>query len=179
MEFLAYNQQPDHARGFTLLELLIAIAVAAILLAVAIPSYRSVVQRNSIAANVNDLVGDLNYARSQAVTRGQDVYICSSKDQVKCNGGTNWSTGWVVYAAIDPSASAPAPTTDNRLRVHSATASDFTLDAKGNALSFNSSGFAVGGGDTFTAKASDVNRTTRIAVAVTGRIEIEHQDDAS
>lgn len=168
-------QTGGRTRGFTLLELLISIAVAAILLAIAVPSYRSVVQRNSIAANVNDLVGDLNYARSEAVTRGQDVYICSSTDQLKCNGGENWSSGWVVYAATDPSTSSPVPTPDNRLRVRGRTTVDFELAANGDSLRFNSSGFAMAG-STFTAKASDVPRTTEISVAATGRVEINRNN---
>lgn len=164
-------QTGRRTRGFTLLELLIAMAVAAILLAIATPSYRSVVQRNSIAANVNDLVGDVNYARSEAVTRGQDVYICSSTNQLDCNGGENWSSGWVVYAATDPSTSSPVPTADNRLRVRGRTTADFELAANGDSLRFNSNGFAMAG-NTFTAKAGDVSRTTTISVAATGRVEI-------
>ena len=166
------------ARGFTLLELLITIAVAAILLAIAIPSYRSVVQRNAMAATVNDLVGALNYARSEAVTRGQDVVICSSNNQLNCNAGEDWSTGWVVYAALDPSEASPVPTADNRLRVHGPVGADFNVTAGSDSLNFNSSGFAMSG-DTFTAEASDAGQVTEVRVAVTGRVEIVRRADDS
>ena len=165
-------------RGFSLLELLVTIAVAAILLAVAIPSYRSVVQRNAMAATVNDLVGDLNYARSQAVTRGQDVFVCSSNNQLNCNGGKDWSTGWVIYAAVDPSENSPTPTKDNRLRVHGPVGAGFQISAGGGSLSFNSSGFAMSG-DTFTAKGNDVGQVTQVRVAVTGRVELVRRADDS
>lgn len=163
-------------QGFTLLELLIAIAVAAILLAVAVPSYQGLVQRNSLTANVNDLVGDLNYARSEAVTRGQDVYICSSNDQSNCNAGTDWSKGWVVYAATDPSASSPNPTPDNRLRVRGKTAENFGLSGGIDSLHFTANGFAASL-TSFTATADDVARATKLTVSATGRVKISHEDN--
>lgn len=170
------NRGHDPEQGFTLLELLIAIAVAAILLAVAVPSYQSLVQRNSLTANVNDLVGDLNYARSEAVTRGQDVYICSSNDQSSCNAGTDWSKGWVIYAATDPSATNPAPNDDSRLRVRGQTAKNFSLSGGVSSLNFTANGFAASL-TTFTATADDVARATKMTVSASGRVKISHEDN--
>lgn len=157
--------------GFTLLELIVSLAVAAILLGIAIPSYRSVVQRNSVTAQVNDLVGDLNYARSEAVTRGQTVFVCSSGDHLHCADTGNWSQGWVIYAADDPSAADPTPTASNRIRVHEPTQKTLKLTTTVKApLSFDANGFA-GSGRTFEASANGTSKTTRITIAATGRIE--------
>ncbi|WP_084188932.1 GspH/FimT family pseudopilin [Salinisphaera hydrothermalis] len=159
-----------NVRGFTLLELMVTLAVAVVLLTIAIPSYRSVVTRNSLATNVNDLVGSLNYARSEAVGRGTTVYVCASRNQSSCRDDGVWSDGWIVYAPA-PDATDTSPATDNILRVHGATGSGFTLTANGGApLSFNADGFAIVG-RTFTATTENGGNTTSVTVASTGRID--------
>lgn len=159
--------------GFTLLELLVTIAVAAVLLGIAIPSYRGMVQRNSLAAQVNDLVGDLNYARSQAVTRGAPVSLCVSKNQSSC-GGSEWTQGWVVYAQ-DPSNALKAGT-DNTLRVHQALSSQITMTGNTNIQSnatFDSNGFAMGSLGSFTIVGDDLTQATCVRISGTGRVRTE------
>lgn len=83
--------------GFTLLELMITVAIAAILLTVGVPSFRSVIQNNRAAIQTNDLLSALSLARSEAVKRGAAVSVCPSATQSACSGGTDWSVGWIVY----------------------------------------------------------------------------------
>lgn len=78
--------------GFTLVELLIAVALVAILTAIALPSFREFSIRMQVTELTNDLVHDLNIARSEAVKRGTDVVVEAS---------TTWSGGWVVKAGAD------------------------------------------------------------------------------
>ncbi|MES1930385.1 type-4 fimbrial pilin related signal peptide protein [Salinisphaera dokdonensis CL-ES53] len=169
----------QRARGFTLLELLVTIAVAAILLAIAIPSYRSVVQRNAMAATVNDLVGDLNYARSQAVTRGQRVYVCKSSGNSACNAGGDWSQGWLVYV---PDPDSTTPTRANTLRVRGALEGQITISGNNNVDSvafFDPNGFAMGSIGTFTANADSTAQQTEIVISGTGRIRTEKTVETS
>jgi type IV fimbrial biogenesis protein FimT len=63
------------AAGFTLLELLITMSVATILLTIAIPSFQYVTNSNRIAGEVNGLLGDLQFARSEAIKEGQYVSV--------------------------------------------------------------------------------------------------------
>ncbi|AWN17020.1 GspH/FimT family pseudopilin [Salinisphaera sp. LB1] len=157
-------------RGFTLLELMVTIAVAIVLLTLAIPSYRSLVTRNSLASNVNDLVGSLNYARSAAVSRGTTVYVCASQNQTTCRDDGVWSDGWIIYAP-DPSTTDTSPHSSNMLRVHGATGSGVKLTANHDApLSFNADGFAIIG-RTFTATTEDGRTSTSVTVASTGRVD--------
>ena len=161
------------ANGFTLLELLVTIAVAAILLAIAIPSYRSVVQRNAMAATVNDLVGDLNYARSQAVTRGRRVYVCKSSGNASCAGGGDWSQGWIVYA---PEPDNDTPKRDNILRVRSALEGQIVITGNNNVESrvfFDSNGFAMGSIGTLTATAESTTQNTEVVISSSGRVRTE------
>ncbi|ROO25509.1 GspH/FimT family pseudopilin [Salinisphaera orenii] len=159
------------SRGFTLLELVVALTVAAILVAVAIPSYQSLIERNTLAATVNDLVGDLNYARSEAVTRGRNVYLCSSRDQNSCTSDGNWSDGWILFVTSDRDPADPSESIDQYLRVHNGADSAVAIETEDNGpLRFNSNGFAMVG-RTFKASANDQPESRDIVVSATGRVE--------
>lgn len=82
------------AAGFTMIELMITIALVAIVLSLAYPSFVSVINSNRLAGASNDLIGDLQYARSEAIRRNTRVSVCASSDGGTCSGG-DWSD-WVV-----------------------------------------------------------------------------------
>lgn len=84
-------------RGFTLGELLVTISVIAILLSLAVPSFETVVLNNRRANAVNQLVSTMHAARSEAVTRNQQVTICPSSNGAGCTGG-DWQDGWIWFA---------------------------------------------------------------------------------
>jgi type IV fimbrial biogenesis protein FimT len=83
-------------RGFTLIELMITVSLVAILLSVAIPSFREVIQNNRAASQANALLAAFNLARAEAVKRGEQVRVCPSSDQATCSGGSDWTVGWIV-----------------------------------------------------------------------------------
>lgn len=161
-------------RGFTLLELLVTIAVAAILLGIAVPSYRSMVQQNTMASVANDLVGDLNYARSQAVTRGQPVYLCKSADQSTCTNAGDWSQGWIVYSP-NPDGGAQTPD-DSLIRVHAAVNGQITISGDSHtedSVSFNANGFAMTSNGSFELKGAATSDKTDVIISTSGRIRTE------
>ena len=91
--------------GFTLTELLAVISIAAILAALAAPSFRDMVRDNRVTASTNTLIAHLAFARSEAITRRTTVVLCRSADPVNitpvCGGGvTDWTTGWLVFANV-------------------------------------------------------------------------------
>jgi type IV fimbrial biogenesis protein FimT len=88
----------DRNSGYTLLELLVTVSVLAIAVAAAGPAVSGFVETNRVAARVNDLVSSLNFARSEAVTRGQPVSACpANASRTACAGTTDWSAGWLVF----------------------------------------------------------------------------------
>ncbi len=87
-------------RGVTLLELLITVAIAAVLLSMAIPSFDGLIKRNRLNSAYNALLGELSYTRSEAVQRAQTVSICASSDDATCNSA-NWESGRLVFVDIN------------------------------------------------------------------------------
>ena len=83
--------------GLTLVELLITIAVAGILLSLAVPSFRTMIQNNKMASHANEMVSSINLARNEAVKRGIRVKIKASST----DGSNEWGKGWKVWADID------------------------------------------------------------------------------
>ena len=81
------------ANGFTLLELMTAIAVMAVLLSVGVPSFIQIVRNNRITAQTNEMVAALNIARSESIKRGIPVSVCSSTDGTSCAGSGNLGHG--------------------------------------------------------------------------------------
>ncbi len=90
--------------GLTILEIMIAIAVLGILLAVGVPSYTHISISNRLTSDTNALVASMQFARSEAITRGESVTVCAANVGLDaCSGGGNWSSGWVILdAAANP-----------------------------------------------------------------------------
>lgn len=83
------------ANGFTLIELIVTIAVASILVAVAIPNFRTLLQNNRMTTHVNEFLSDVNFARSEAIKRRSNITICTSTTGTSCTGG-NWRDGRLI-----------------------------------------------------------------------------------
>ena len=88
--------------GFTVLELMIVIAMMGVLMAVGIPTFTSMITTNELADTTNDLLISLKRARAEAITTGRDVIVCSSTDASTCSGTAgNWNKGWLVFVDRD------------------------------------------------------------------------------
>ena len=127
--------------GFSLLELMVVITIVAVLMALGVPSYRYVTNSNRVSAEVNALLGDLQFARSEAIKEGATVTVCPTSDPTAnlpiCNpASSEWDKGWIVTS----------PTvTPNVLRIQQAFANtNDTFMSVGNqkSITFDRNGFA-------------------------------------
>jgi len=98
--FTSPAKTPGSQRGFTMIELFITVLVLAIILAIATPNLRDLLQRNKLVAQTNDLVADLNLARNSAISQGERIVICASSnaDSATPTCGNNWSAGWIIFS---------------------------------------------------------------------------------
>jgi len=84
-------------RGFTLIEVIVVMALAGILVAIALPDFVSFMKNNTRTSTVNDLLASMHVARSEAITRNGRVMLCPSTDGGSCDGGSDWENGWLVF----------------------------------------------------------------------------------
>ncbi len=87
-------------KGFTVIELMTAVAVVAIAASVAVPSYNTVINNNRRVTAINQMVSTMHAARSEAITRNSQVTICPSTNGSNCTGG-NWKDGWIFFPDLN------------------------------------------------------------------------------
>jgi type IV fimbrial biogenesis protein FimT len=131
--------------GFSITELMVVMAIVAILLGIGVPSYRYITNSYRMSAEVNGLLGDLQYARSEAIKEGQTVTVCVSTNRTTCTGGTAWANGWIVFS--DLNGNAQVDPGDTVLRVQGAFTGripdTFNADNAVSAIRYNREGFAT------------------------------------
>lgn len=95
------QEASTRTRGFSLAELLVSVAVLAILLAMAAPAYARLAGRTHAATARNALHASLNHARIVAATRNAQVVVCPSEDANRCDRSTRWQQGWIAFVDLD------------------------------------------------------------------------------
>ncbi len=135
--------------GYTMIELIMVIALVAVLGTIAIPGFQYVTTSNRVATEVNGLLGDMMFARSEAIKEGQTVTICiSNVGGTACAGNAAdgaWQLGWIVF--LDTNGDQQVNNGEAVIRVQAPfTGTDtFVAPTNFNALTFNRLGYAPTG----------------------------------
>ncbi|POR11794.1 GspH/FimT family pseudopilin [Diaphorobacter sp. LR2014-1] len=172
--------------GFTLIEIMVVIAITAILLLIGIPSMRAMAERNAVAGHVNALVGSITLARAEAIKRNTPVVICRSTnaetaDPPTCaSSGTGWQSGWIVFMERSGTGTQYQPSQgDVLLRVQGALTDSGGIEQnKFIKLQFRSTGLLSTGNSQFTFNSASLtsNQQRRVCVAMTGRARLIDND---
>ncbi len=133
----------------TLFELLVVMMIIAILAGIGIPTYRYVTTSGRMSSELNALLGDLQFARSEAAREGQTVSVCiaaSTASPYSCasSEATDWQKGWLVFSDLSGNGVYDSGAGDTVLRVQGPFASSDTFTASNDVgvVTFNRDGFA-------------------------------------
>jgi type IV fimbrial biogenesis protein FimT len=133
-------------RGFTLIEIMIALLVLAILASISIPSIQPIIRKNRLTTETNRLLADLAYSRAEGIMRSGTVMLCSSADGAACIG-EDWTSGRLIYADLNGNGT-PDPAGGEILRYTEAPHTETTITPGGITypLVFQQRGFLAGAG---------------------------------
>jgi type IV fimbrial biogenesis protein FimT len=146
--------------GFSLIELMITLAIAAIVLAAGVPAFGDLVQDNRLVTQINELVTDLNLARSEAIKQAAPVTVCKRNNAgTGCNNAGSWQNGWIVFldsdrdGSVDDDGDAALCETgeDCILRVHAPLPAGNTIRYRqvNDRITYDTQGFSYGFNGTF------------------------------
>lgn len=154
------KQNPNAKKGFTLIELLVAMVILGILVAAGVPGMQTLLANMAVRSTSDKLVNSLAYARGEAVSRVENVSVCSSNNGVSC--GATWADGWIVTSADG-----------TVLRVVDNSAANTAIAPSGPAtIAFDAQGENTQAASAFTVSSSSGTQTRQISVSVTGYTSI-------
>ncbi|ANB01445.1 GspH/FimT family pseudopilin [Ectothiorhodospira sp. BSL-9] len=156
-------------RGFTLVELMITLAVAAILATIAVPGFMNLIQTNRVVTQTNELVSAFNLARSEAIRRGVPVTVAAST-------GDDFASGWCVHLGN-------ACDGDDRLRAYPGMSNMAVGVSGGQPIVFNGRGVKESPAGTVTliikpsgCAAGTTGRSRTLEIINTGRVSVTQGD---
>lgn len=177
----AHRPRKGGPQGFTLVELMITVAVLAIVVTLAAPSFSDLINRNRLTGAANEIVGALQTARMEAVRRNASVVLCPSTDGASCSGA-DWQR-LIIFSDNDGDVTVDAAD-DDVIRDVTVSTGGIVVNPSSNTatnqrIGFGASGFArVGGagaregGLSVCSDQLDAAENTRDVVVAVSRVSV-------
>lgn len=168
------------SKGFTLFELVVVMLIAGILASIGTASFRYVTTSNRIASEINGLLGDMQFARSQAVKTGNPVTVCpvTIASSTTCAASSTWTGGWIVF--LDLNGNGTVDAADLIIRTQKSISPDTLVSSLSTFkyITFNREGFGTSGltsWATVNLNSNPVNAQWRrcLAVSAVGALTVE------
>lgn len=154
--------------GFTLIELLATLTLLVILISLGVPNFRVHAANSSVTDAANAMLGAINQARHEAVTRGRPVCLCQSDDGSSCGDSDAWESGWIL---IERACSDSGETLGIQSPIDRATiVGDITV------IDFTSRGYLLGNSVGFRISAPQGTRTRHVCVSRIGLARVQVDD---
>lgn len=143
------------SNGFTLIELMVTVAILGILSALAAPSIQGTIVKSKLTGVGNEFIGNIQRARNEAVSKNTCVSMCMSANTDNAsptctNAGVDWQAGWILFLNPTCNAALTAPATaPDLISVHRTAGTDYFLNTQSGgavrSMMFNSLGNPGGG----------------------------------
>jgi type IV fimbrial biogenesis protein FimT len=137
--------------GFTLLNLLVTLAVAGIILTVGVPALKGLSARTQQTAEINNFVRHLHLTRSYAIKTGLNHVLCPSADGLVCLGSNRWDQGYILFEDLNRDGTRSPD--EKLLHAHRST-KRFVIDMQSSSgrtqVTYRQDGFSVGSNLTLT-----------------------------
>jgi len=133
--------------GFTLIELMVAVAVLAILLTLAVPSFAGLMRSSQVSSQTNSLVTAFNVARSEASKRGMPVTVCAADAGLAdCSASAaDWKNGWLIITDLGAPGKLDLAAGDMLLEKSVAASEQLQLKTEYSFVRFNANGARMNG----------------------------------
>lgn len=163
-----------HARGLTLLEMLITLSIIAILMTVVAPNVQSILKSNRVTADINNFSAVAQQARFSAINEQQAILLCPSQNYSSCT--TNWADAKMVFADANGNGSRDdneplIATTDPLSKTN-------TISGINNAITFeDNGGISTAATITICPNDGEANDASALILSLYGRISVANDSD--
>jgi type IV fimbrial biogenesis protein FimT len=158
----ARSRHMGRLRGFTLVEMMVVIALMTMMLAIALPSFTGLIEKYRVQGMASALMASVSQARTEAARRGTTVTI---RQRAECTG-TDWSCGWdTVVGSGNASETLKRQDPDTRVVITKSAVGGISFDAMGHSAVFAGFGFQPAGSDSAT-------NAVAVCVALGGRMRL-------
>lgn len=125
---------PRQACGFTLIELMVTVAILSIIVSMGVPALQGFIESSRLRSATHDLYSDLQLARLEAIRRNQRVTVCKANEALtQCNNTSAWHGGWLVFIDAQPGTSPAVENATDILRTHAALNGSIRIFGNGGA----------------------------------------------